>query len=160
MLESTIFNPPQFKTLVTAKDEENYCPKTVTHLCILGSLNHRLALSKQISVAAVKKLIALHNHLSYDVYPFATKLSPQHDRLALQEIGRYVQEIEFAMQDLWGFTQDSAFHTHYCKIPHCTCNKNGTDPYFFENWGIDAARHNDCPVHGINSDLPPLPHSQ
>lgn len=160
MFESKFFKAPQFNTLVTAHDEECFCPKTVTHECILGSLNHRLALSQRLSVAAVKKLIALHNHLKIDVYPFASKLSPKNDRLALQHVGRYVQDVEFAMQELWGFTQESSFHTHWCNIPHCTCNKSGSNPYLHENWGKATVRNNDCPVHGVNSVAEPLPDNQ
>ncbi|MFD3303716.1 hypothetical protein [Alteromonas macleodii] len=158
MLESTIFKAPRFETLVSEQDEESFCPKRVTHECILGSLNHRLALSQRLSVAAVKKLIALHNHLQNDIYPFARKLSPKNDGMALQHVGRYVQNVEFAMQELWGFTQESSFHTHWCNIPHCICNKNGPNPYFLESWGKHTIRDKNCPVHGVNSEA--APHSE
>ena len=132
-----------------AEDDANYDPISVTEASIAHHLNYRLALAKNISVGNVKKIGALHRHLNDNVFNSAALLSPKEDKEALRQYGKHVEQVEFAMQELWKFEYSSAHHTHWARIPHCICNKEGVNPYLAETWGVIKSREIDCPVHGI-----------
>ena len=53
-----------------------------------------------------------------------------------------LEEIEFAMQRKWKFTEDRAYHTWWCKLPGCDCRNtviNGEKTRYIRE---------DCEYHG------------
>ena len=53
-----------------------------------------------------------------------------------------LEQIEFAMQRLWKFTEDRAYHTWWCKLPGCDCRNiviNGEKTRYIRE---------DCEYHG------------
>lgn len=60
----------------------------------------------------------------------------------------YLEQLEFRMQEEWGFDRDANKHTWWLKPKKCTCPKmDNTDPVYFGGGKIISA---DCPVHGEN----------
>lgn len=63
----------------------------------------------------------------------------------LKELAQIVNDIEFDLQELWGFALDENFHEWYL-VPKCTCPKldnidrRGTKYRIFSG---------DCPIHGV-----------
>lgn len=56
----------------------------------------------------------------------------------------FIEDIEYAMQGLWGFTRDRDFHIHWLRRSGCTCPK-------MDNHGLMGAPYRviatDCPHH-------------
>ena len=56
-----------------------------------------------------------------------------------------IKDIEFKLQEAWGFKQDSSFHRHWYEQPLCTCPK-------MDNKELLGTEHRlinyECPVHG------------
>ncbi len=65
-------------------------------------LNHRLIVEKDLSKDEVLKLVYLHNKKD-------EIMRKAHDK---------IKEIEFQMQDVWGFERDESKHTHRFNIPY------------------------------------------
>jgi hypothetical protein len=57
-----------------------------------------------------------------------------------------VEEIEFKMQELWKFDKDARFHTHWLRIPGCTCPK--MDNRDMAYYGRGKIISGGCPIHG------------
>lgn len=59
---------------------------------------------------------------------------------------KYLEELEFDMQEAWGFDKNSKKHTWWLKPKSCTCPKlDNVDPAYFGNGKIIVE---DCPIHG------------
>jgi hypothetical protein len=44
-------------------------------------------------------------------------------RLDKYEANQFIEDIEYTMQGLWGFTRDRDFHIHWLRRAGCTCPK-------------------------------------
>ena len=130
------------------KEDKNYNVDNVWEEATLGKLNPHLAIRQGISVQDVAVIIKLHHYLNEIIN--LSNGTDINDTKTLGAIGRHVQDIEFAMQDFWGFGRSSAHHTHWGKIKHCSCLKNNTSPYLDANWGKEKSRSSNCPVHGVH----------
>jgi hypothetical protein len=130
------------------KEDKDYNIDNVWDAAKLGGLNPGLAISQGISVQDIEVITKLHNYLN-EIISFSNETEIK-DTKTLRSIGRHVQDIEFAMQDFWGFGRSSAHHTHWGKIKHCSCLKNKTSPYLDSNWGKEKSRSSNCPVHGVH----------
>lgn len=62
----------------------------------------------------------------------------------LKEFAKKIEELEFYMQELWGFPKNSAYH-RFWEVPHCYCRSQ-------DNWDAygSGVRYysSSCPVHG------------
>lgn len=60
------------------------------------------------------------------------------------DTNQFIEDIEFTMQGLWGFTRDRDFHIHWLRRKGCTCPKQ-------DNHDLMGAPHRitraDCPHH-------------
>lgn len=66
----------------------------------------------------------------------------------IDDIPAYVElikEIEFAMQRLWGFTEDSSYHNHWYLDPKCRCPV--LDNRELQGTGRSIINLS-CPLHG------------
>jgi hypothetical protein len=113
-------------------------------------LNSQLAVNQGISVQDIEVLNKLHIYLE-NVLMFSKKIDVS-NKSTLQDIGNHVENIEYIMQDFWGFNRSSAHHTHWTKITHCNCERNNTNPYQDVNWGKEKVRDLKCPVHSIEDN--------
>lgn len=57
-----------------------------------------------------------------------------------------IEDIEFILQMLWGFSLDANFHTHWIDIRGCTCPRMDN----MERIGFGRVISSDCPWHGNN----------
>lgn len=72
------------------------------------------------------------------------KATPLEDIEDIPEYVNLIQEIEFAMQRLWGFPQDRNHHTHWYRDPKCNCPVMDND----ERFGQPKYVSSECPLHG------------
>lgn len=58
----------------------------------------------------------------------------------------YLENLEFLMQDVWGFERDANKHTWWLRPKSCTCPKiDNLDPAYYGNGKIIVSS---CPLHG------------
>lgn len=88
------------------------------------TLNRFLIKKRNISNISVWKIMVLHRQqLEIEV---AMEKMPVTAVNLLQSLMDEITEINFELQDLWGFQRNADFHkTHY--LPHCTCPKIDND---------------------------------
>jgi hypothetical protein len=66
----------------------------------------------------------------------------------LANLDKDCDDIEYRLQDLWGFTRDSAYFKRWYR-PRCTCPKmDNNDRYPTEHYITTM----DCPLHGAARD--------
>lgn len=64
----------------------------------------------------------------------------------INKANQMLQEIEYELQELWGFKQDSKYHTWWLRPEKCLCPKlDNRDPAFY---GAGAIHNSACPLHG------------
>ena len=99
-----------------------------------------MAEEKGLSDETIAKIVSRHVE-KLRVYE---KMKKAEDNSTLRFLAAMVKEIEFELQDLWGFDRDETFHEWYL-VPGCTCPKivnrerRGTKYQIYSN---------DCPIHG------------
>lgn len=98
-------------------------------------LNKKLIYKQGLTFETVEKLEALHRALE-DVIE-----SPSSYEDAVFEI----EQLEFKMQELWGFTQDRNYHAHWLRIKGCTCPKLDNKDRLGTPYRVLSK---DCPWHG------------
>jgi hypothetical protein len=104
------------------------------------ALNERLIERQGLTEEAIKKLVNLH-YDKLDIYQTAKNTK---DNNLLKELATKLREVEFAMQEAWGFKRDATYHEWY-NIPKCTCAK-------LDNYDLRGTKYSIvdalCPVHG------------
>lgn len=80
-------------------------------------LNEDLAREQGIGSLELEAIAERHKSLA-DAFHDAAATSDRHH---LRGIARRVEELEFHLQRLWRFDQDASYHTHWLRIPGCTC---------------------------------------
>ncbi len=110
-------------------------------------LNKRLLISQKVSPEQEKQIIDLHHKID-SMFTLADDLIRE-DLLnpdMAQLISEAVEEYEFKLQKNWNFEQDRTKHTHWYRIPGCTCAKMDQE----DLWGTEQRWINqDCPFHNI-----------
>ena len=66
----------------------------------------------------------------------------------LKKIGDEITEIEYELQELWGFPKDRASHTHWLRPIKCKCPKLDNK----DAWGHEYYINEECPLHGGSND--------
>ena len=73
------------------------------------------------------------------------KQTPIEDIKDIPEYVSLIESIEYAMQRLWGFDEDSTYHTHWFTDPKCDCPIMDNS----ERQGVDMKIVNlSCQLHG------------
>ena len=105
-------------------------------------LNSRLVQRQGLNQDVVLDILACHAALDDIIEECAATPLEQW----VDSAPKRIEEIEFEMQRLWGFTQDANYHTHWMRIPGCACPKiDNTDPMYY---GAGKIISGGCPVHG------------
>lgn len=105
-----------------------------------------------------KRIIKLHNLTDEDVarlehlhkvkdllFDSAEALDPEKDQDALKLYAELLVSLEYDMQKVWKFEQNSDYHSWWYQIPHCNCPKmDNSDPIYFGVRIVNAS----CPIHG------------
>ncbi len=104
-------------------------------------LNEKLLKEKNISKSNREAIEELHQQLE------VLAVESENENLSDEEykqIGDSVETIEFALQELWGFNKDIAFHRHYMKLHGCTCGNIDNK----EDYGYRRHKSGACKYHG------------
>lgn len=56
-----------------------------------------------------------------------------------------VEQMEFALQEAWGFDINRDYHSWWYKVPHCKCPRMDNEDNYGTQYRIIRG---DCPVHG------------
>ena len=73
------------------------------------------------------------------------KIEAENDVVVLHELANKVTDIDFELQDAWGFERDINYHTLWYRTPKCSCAKMDNDDFI----GTKYNSINDaCPLHG------------
>jgi len=68
-------------------------------------------------------------------------ISPQRTLLLSIDL----ENIEYKMQDIFGFPHNRNYHRYWLKIPTCNCPKLDNSEYYGTQFRLTT---NDCPIHG------------
>lgn len=72
------------------------------------------------------------------------KMKMENTIIPLRELAEMITEVEYQLQDAWGFPRDSSMH-YWTEVPKCSCPK-------MDNWDIRGTGKRlinlSCPVHG------------
>lgn len=97
---------------------------------------HRLCLTQ---VAYIDSLVA-------ESATFESSYSLSACAYTIRQANNVLQDLEYRLQDLWGFNKDSNYHTWWLECRTCTCPKaDNKDPLYY---GHGKIINQDCPVHG------------
>jgi len=111
---------------------------------IVSYLNPRLAQRQGVTVEGLKTIKNVHRK----ILKLFDKIRAEDDVLELHLLAEKITELDFQLQDAWGFERDANFHTWWYKAPKCTCAKMDNHDYL----GTPLNSINlSCPLHG---DLP------
>lgn len=107
-------------------------------------LNRKLIRNKGLTTDFVNRILELHLDLRkffWEVSEMKT-ISPEDGR----RIRDTVEEIEYEMQFAWGFPRNRDFHTHWFRVPGCTCPKMDNGEWVGHGRRIISG---DCPIHAV-----------
>ena len=106
-------------------------------------LNTRLADARNISQENREKINALHISRK-KLYKCIEELSEYELKALGKAYAGISRELEFMLQDLWGFDRDITKH-RFWELPRCECSKLDNK----ERYGTPYQIINrDCPLHG------------
>lgn len=115
--------------------------KTFTHVSSkLSMINQTLVNRQKVSAEDVKKIVKLQTIRKY-FYDF---IELSDDKEEIRRLDKIITQIEFKLQKLWGFPQDSNRHRWF-EVPKCSCPKWDNA----DSLGSDFRIINpDCILHG------------
>jgi hypothetical protein len=102
-------------------------------------LNARLLVSQRVSIDDIYRIQKLHG----EKYDLCKLIKNTEDPALLKIIAGQITEIEFELQDAWGFNQSVMYH-RFWELPKCNCPKyDNQDAYPYRQY-INLT----CPLHG------------
>lgn len=105
-------------------------------------LNPRLIEKQNLSEVQCQAIIELHRK-KYGKIQQMKAMHPS-DTEELRKIVGEITELEFKLQDAWGFDRNQLMH-RFWELPHCTCPKlDNEDSYGTEYYIVVKS----CPLHG------------
>ncbi len=134
--------PAQFYTLMNG--EFNYTPPDGKYLVkfknIQYYLNDHLAQARNISDEVLARIVHWHKAK----LAIFEKMSGTDDSVELKKLAQMVEDIEFTLQELWGFPRDANFHRPW-DVPKCLCPKLDNEDRLGTPYRITVQN---CPIHG------------
>jgi hypothetical protein len=102
-------------------------------------LNSSLVKEQKLSQQKITKLLKLHflQAAAKDLMDHVENVK------MLPKLAAVIEDLNFQMQELWGFNRDADFH-HWYEVPRCTCPKMDNKDRFGTNQRIYSS---ECPVH-------------
>lgn len=122
-------------------DKLEGCPEWSRH-----NLNPKLVEKQQLTEENIQTIIDLHNERLH-MFHHLKKVDPntEEGRAELREAAKTLEELEYGMQEAWGFPRSRDHHTWWYEIPHCRCPRSDNRDMF----GIDQRYiRKNCPAHG------------
>lgn len=111
-----------------------------------AGLNTKLVEQQDLTMREVMRLIDLHT-IRVRMFDQMRELDPsKSDQLVtLRAFADLMTSVEYDMQRMWRFDQDSNFHSWWFQLPHCSCPKIDNR----ERVGTDyIVVDMNCPLHG------------
>lgn len=84
-------------------------------------LNTVLIEEQQLSNDEVAEIIKLHEHRE-TLFARVKNLNPLKDMTRIRNLSKYLERIEFKMQEWWKFEINKDKHSWWFQIPHCQCS--------------------------------------
>ena len=117
--------------MITLKELEKKYPEYVEYAVadpegmVAHLLNANLVQKQSVSSENLKKIIKLHQD-RYEIFHLMNAMDPETDKEELQECYKELTELEFNLQELWGFEKDKMYH-RFWNQPHCSCPSMDND---------------------------------
>jgi hypothetical protein len=111
---------------------------------VVSVVSDTLAERRNISDESLERIKKLHLK-RFQVKEEMTKTC---DRSRLGMLANMIKDIEFELQDLWGFERDYSMHDWF-DVPKCTCPKMDNRERKGTGYQIISL---DCPIHGDIND--------
>lgn len=103
-------------------------------------LNPNFLRKQNIDEAGEKVILELHElRLNID-----DKMKSEDDPVKLKILDKEYTEIEFKLQDAWGFPRNAHYHRFWNR-PKCTCPKMDNEDAYSTKYSII---NHSCPLHG------------
>lgn len=103
-------------------------------------INRRLAIQMNLTLEQISIIEELH--IKRD--ELFSKMASIDNKEELKEMDKKCREIEFALQDAWGFEREDRFHKFWIR-PHCRCPKLDNEDRYPTGYYIMSDA---CPLHG------------
>lgn len=112
---------------------------------VLVKLNSALVEQQKLSTASVIEILDLHVERLILLEDMAScDPTKTVEKLVLRRLAEEHREIQFRLQEAWGFEKNQLFHDWF-EVPYCTCPKEDNR----ERKGTAYQIVNlDCPIHG------------
>jgi hypothetical protein len=107
---------------------------------VISVVNPTLIMERNVSDSALERIKKLH----LDRFNIKERMNETCDTGQLQMFANMIKDIEFELQDLWGFDRDHSMHDWY-DVPKCTCPKMDNRERKGTGYQIVSL---DCPIHG------------
>jgi hypothetical protein len=104
-------------------------------------LNNKLIERQKIDEKVVEKIKSIHRKR----IKLFNQIEKENDSEKLKLLAKKIDDIEYDLQDAWGFPRDNKFHSWWYRMPKCTCAKLDNQ----ERLGCEFKVINEsCPLHG------------
>lgn len=104
-------------------------------------INEQLAESRGISAENKEEIIRAHRLLQL----INENIGDYVSEIGYKRVAQMVEDLDYRLQELWGFPLDKAYHTYWYQINGCTCPKMDNQ----ETLGTGRKWINQsCPFHG------------
>ncbi len=107
-------------------------------------LNGLLIERQETDEETVKKLKAAHYHRLEVI----TKMEQTDEKLSLRLLNEEIERIDFELQKLWGFPENSNYH-RWWEVPKCVCPKMDNRDNYGTKYRIIVEN---CPIHSLKKE--------
>ena len=110
-------------------------------------LNQNLVARNNVSDTSQIQLCELYDELEALIAEGNASLSVEVNR----EIANKIEQLEFNLQRLWGFSESKFHHRYWSRLQMCLCNADSLDN--MDDFGYRRTIRLDCPVHGTPQEI-------
>jgi hypothetical protein len=110
----------------------------------LSKYNVNVAYLKEAKIKkqTLSKMLALYSDLFF-LLDNTQYVKTKRDRIALVKV---IENIEYDLQECWGFKKDTAYHSYWNHPTDCTCPRLDNEELFGTN---RRNINSDCPFHNL-----------
>ncbi len=103
------------------------------------TLNKHLVKKQNLSQEDVDVILSLHKDKFFLFKQFND--IPTLSETEVHELILEIEDLEFFMQEAWGFEQNRDYHTHWMDVPFCSCSN------IYQPFGQPKIYDSECIVH-------------
>ena len=83
-----------------------------------------------------------------ELYKVFDEIEHTENRIQIYHLNKSIEDIEFKMQELWGFPVDRNMHRYWYECPKCSCPQYDN----YESRGTEFRHYNsECIIHGTET---------